>query len=109
MDATISADIQALAVDSSASTLNQGVSKACYIFLEADGLGSSECVWAQAMEYLAGADALYAGSSSWPFFCGHKMRDFLWHARGRSPRSGVSAPWSNPASAMLTSALLKRA
>ena len=55
-------------MDSSASTLNQGVSKARYIFLEADGLGSSECVWVQAMEYLAGADALYAGSSSWPFF-----------------------------------------
>ena len=54
-------------MDSSASTLNQGVSKAFYIFLEADGLGGSECVWAQAMAYLAGADALYASSSSWPF------------------------------------------
>ena len=43
------ADILALAVDSSASTLDQGVSKAFYIFLEADVLGSSECVWAQSM------------------------------------------------------------
>ena len=38
-----------------------------------------------------------------------KMQDFLWHARGCSPRSCVPAPWANPASAMLTSSLLKRA
>ena len=37
-----------------------------------------------------------------------QMQDFLWHARGCSPIACVSAPWTNPASAILTSALLKR-
>ena len=37
------------------------------------------------------------------------MQDFLWLARGCSPIAWVSAPWTNPASAILTAALLKRA
>ena len=40
---------------------------------------------------------------------GELMQDFLWHAWSCPPIAWVSAPWTNPASAMLTTALLKRA
>ena len=83
------ADIQALAVGRSASTLDQGGSKELYIF------SASRAAFVDGLLFAEQGTEL--------------MQDFLWHARGCSPIACVSAPWTNPASAILTTALLKRA
>ena len=57
-------------MDCSACTLDQGVSKAFYFFLETNALGSSECGWALSLASPGGGSCLVRRIALPGHFCG---------------------------------------